>query len=93
LAALKVICWWERFSIAIYMEKDLTAQNRIYRKAQLGLDELPGRSGDFSRNLCNVHMGIDVAKSEKIKFNEQNASGRVIRYCRLCESACPVGMG
>lgn len=66
-------------------------QSRIYTKEKFGSDRLPARSGVFSRNLCNVQMELDVVNSEKIKVEDLNTSGRLIRYCRLCEFSCPVG--
>jgi epoxyqueuosine reductase len=66
-------------------------QKKIYHKAELGLDELPGRSGVYSRPLCNHQMEMDIAKSQKIKAQKQDRPGKLIKYCRLCEFACPVG--
>jgi epoxyqueuosine reductase len=66
-------------------------QNRIYAKEKFGSDKLPGRSGVFSRDLCNVQMELDVDNSEEIKVEDLNTSGKLIKYCRLCEFSCPVG--
>lgn len=66
-------------------------QKKIYRKAELGIDELPGRSGVYSRHLCNLQMEIDTRSSDKIKIIEPNIPGKIIKYCRRCEFACPVG--
>ena len=64
---------------------------KIYRQAELGLDELPGRNGVYDRFLCNQQMESDILNSEKIEDKEQVDHGKVIKYCRKCEFACPVG--
>ena len=66
-------------------------QKRIYRKVELGLDALPGRRGVYSRQLCNVQMEMDINNCEKIVIEESDRPGKLIKYCRLCEFACPVG--
>jgi epoxyqueuosine reductase len=66
-------------------------QKKIYRKAALGLDELPGRSGVYSRQRCNLQMQVDIRNSENIRIDEQGTAGKLVKYCRLCEFACPVG--
>lgn len=45
-----------------------------------GQTALPGRDGHFSRCICNIQM----QKNEK-------GQPEVIKYCRECEFACPVG--
>ena len=66
-------------------------QKKIYREAELGLDELPGRGGVYSRQRCNVQMQADIRNIENIRVDEQNPAGKIVKYCRLCEFACPVG--
>jgi epoxyqueuosine reductase len=66
-------------------------QKKIYHGSELGLDKLPGRSGVYSRQLCNVQMENDIGNSEKIEIREQRRLGKLIKYCRRCEFACPVG--
>jgi epoxyqueuosine reductase len=66
-------------------------QKKIYHETELGLDELPGRSGIYSRRLCNFQMEIDIGNSEEMRAVERNTLGKVTKYCRLCELACPVG--
>ncbi len=55
------------------------------------LDKLPGRTGVFSRQTCNIQM-----EKDRVNANIQNVEGfdalvRVIQYCRKCELACLVG--
>ncbi len=64
---------------------------RIYRKVELGLEELPGRSGVYNRRLCNQQMEMDIRNCEKIEVKEHERLERLIKYCRLCEFKCPVG--
>ena len=66
-------------------------QEKIYHEAELGLDELPGRSGVYSRRLCNFQMEVDIRHSDEEGIAEQNIPGKITKYCRLCEFACPVG--
>ena len=48
--------------------------------------------GAFSRNACYLQMNADV--NSKVAEGETDQSGSrawVIKYCRACEMACPVG--
>ena len=63
----------------------------IYAAENYGQDILPGRDGRFSRPVCNVQMELDNDAA-----TEQNVEGfdtpvKIIKYCRQCELACPVG--
>lgn len=66
-------------------------RNRIYSEKEFGFDQLPARTGVFSRRLCNQQMVLDGRKSERIELDGQDGPGRVVKYCRRCEFACPVG--
>lgn len=66
-------------------------QNKIYSQEEFGLDELPARTGVYNRHLCNVQMDLDVDNCEQIKVEGQDVPRKVVRYCRMCEFACPVG--
>jgi epoxyqueuosine reductase len=48
---------------------------------------LSGRSGTYSRDLCNRQMRIDSSSGVS---RSQRSSGP-FKYCRRCETACPVG--
>ena len=67
-------------------------QKKIFRPSELGLDELPGRSGVYSRLLCNQQMEADMGYCEKKESKGSGLSGRLIKYCRKCEFNCPVGI-
>jgi epoxyqueuosine reductase len=66
-------------------------QKKIYHEAELGLAELPGRGGVYSRRLCNFQMEIDIRHSEEVRIEGQHIPGKITKYCRRCEFACPVG--
>jgi len=66
-------------------------ERNIYSEKQFGLPMLPARTGVYSRHLCNVQMERDDEKSEKIVVEGQDEPGKLVKYCRRCELACPVG--
>lgn len=67
---------------------------------ETGLNELPGRDGFFSRERCMVQMRKDMEESD-IDFNrgvqfisdteDMSTTEKLVKYCRKCEFACPVG--
>lgn len=63
----------------------------IYSKAAYGLDRLPGRSGVYDRRRCNQQMHIDESNFEEVQIDNNNDPGKLVKYCRECELACPVG--
>lgn len=64
---------------------------KIYSKEGYGQNELPGRTGVYSRLTCNVQMGKNIAKGKVIEIDDTGKTGREVKYCRRCEKACPVG--
>ena len=66
-------------------------QKKIYRADELGLKQLPGRSGIYDRLLCNHQMEKDIARCEKIEVEKNRGPTKLVKYCRRCEFACPVG--
>lgn len=66
-------------------------ERTIYSEKQFGLPMLPARTGMYSRHLCNVRMERDDERSEKIMVEGQDEPGKLVKYCRRCELACPVG--
>ena len=44
-------------------------------------------SGRYDRSLCEIQMKID----ESTPLKSADADGYNISYCRLCETACPIG--
>ena len=66
-------------------------KNKVFSKKEFGIEQLPGRTGVFSRRLCNKQMILDVDQSEEIKVEGQDEPGKLVKYCRRCEFACPYG--
>ncbi len=66
-------------------------RGNVYSEKQLGLEQLPTRTGIYSRHLCNVQMELDIDYHEKRDVEGRDAAERRVRYCRACELACPVG--
>lgn len=66
---------------------------QIYSDKQLGRTELPGRVGNFDRTVCNVQMKEDEENMEllKIGLDSEEEAVKTIKYCRVCEYACPIG--
>jgi len=48
---------------------------------------LPSRDGSYDRERCNVQMERNMAEAEAVAVDDE----LVIKYCRRCEFACPVG--
>ncbi len=66
-------------------------QKKIYRANEFGLKQLPGRSGVYDRMLCNYQMEKDIGNCEKIEVEARVRPTKLVKYCRRCEFACPVG--
>lgn len=64
---------------------------QVYDSRHYGQDRLPGRSGVFSRPACNIQMQADETGATAQQVDGFDTPVRVIRYCRACELACPVG--
>ena len=64
---------------------------KIYTRDVYGIDQLPGRSGGYSRFQCNRQMETDCADFEAIGGDDQTLMGKRVKYCRECELACPIG--
>ena len=64
---------------------------KIYSAEELGLNELPGREGVYSRTKCNKQMKKNEERSRDVDIEGIDQKGRQVKYCRICELACPVG--
>lgn len=49
----------------------------------------PGR---YDRGRCNIQMDKNRANREIVEESSGSAGRAVIKYCRACEIACPVGL-
>lgn len=63
----------------------------IYSAKEYGQNELPGRTGVYNRSLCNLAMEKNSAKGKDVEIEGTGKIGREVRFCRICELACPVG--
>jgi epoxyqueuosine reductase len=75
-------------------------EERAHSSVEIGIADLPGRDGSFSRARCMIQMGSDMADSgaeiteETINLAETETelhSNALIKWCRRCEFACPIG--
>jgi epoxyqueuosine reductase len=66
-------------------------EKQIYTPGTYGQEILPGRDGHFSRPLCNLQMDKDIADAGETAADGSDEPVKVIKYCRKCEQACPVG--
>ena len=71
-------------------------QNAFQKKIQienpLGINELPARTGVYSRPLCKDQMVLDRKNANSAADENQGKAEIVVKCCRLCETACPVGV-
>lgn len=68
-----------------------TFAEKIYPADAFQVARLPGRSGRYSRDVCNRRLDSEVAVWEAERANATGESSPVIKYCRRCEFSCPVG--
>ncbi len=66
---------------------------QIYSIEEYGQEELPARSGVYSRITCNVQMEKNIKNGKNVEIKGTDTPGYEVRYCRRCELACPVGKG
>ncbi len=64
---------------------------KIYSADDYGQNFLPGREGVYSRPVCNRQMEVDNEVSQEQFVDGFESPIKIIKYCRLCELACPVG--
>ncbi|MDZ7759590.1 MAG: hypothetical protein U5L00_04980 [Desulfovermiculus sp.] len=60
--------------------------SQVWTSEQLGCNHIPARDGAYSRDLCNTRMELDIQESEPT-----DQGRNLVKYCRKCEFACPVG--
>ena len=65
--------------------------DKVFSTAEMGIEQLPGRSGCFSRATCNRQMKADIKVAKEDVDPESGRMEKIIKYCRACELACPVG--
>lgn len=63
----------------------------VFSSAEIGFEQLPGRNGSFSRPTCNIQMKKDIDAADEDTDPQSGEMEKIIKYCRRCELACPVG--
>jgi len=75
--------------------RKICPQNAFQKKIQidnpLGVNELPARTGVYSRPLCKNQMELDRENASITQDENQDRAQKVVKCCRLCETSCPVG--
>ena len=66
-------------------------KNQLYGPKDYGQNILPGRDGNFSRPNCNIQMNKDNSDAKEEIVEGSDEPVKLIKYCRNCEQACPVG--
>lgn len=64
---------------------------KVFDKQDYGLEHLPGRNGTYSRPTCNIQMEQDIHASAPQAVDGFEDPIKIVKYCRKCEFACPVG--
>jgi epoxyqueuosine reductase len=62
-----------------------------YKMKDYGQTQLPGRTGVYSRPVCNIQMENDTTVATEQTVDGFDTPVKVIKYCRACELNCPVG--
>lgn len=70
-----------------------SAMNRkIYDPADYGgMTTLPGRTGFYNVAACDQEMQNNIKEAEPQTIDGEEGAARIIKYCRKCEFACPIG--
>jgi epoxyqueuosine reductase len=64
---------------------------QAYLPEDYGQEILPGRDGRFLRASCNLQMDADIEAAVEETVDGRDQPVTIIKYCRRCEKACPVG--
>lgn len=62
---------------------------QLYTSTEYGREELPGRTGKYSRTACNVQMKNDETEAEMQVVEGFDQPVKITKYCRSCEFSCP----
>lgn len=66
-------------------------KTNTFKDNPLDLSYWPGRTGHYARPTCNIQMTSDNDQAEEIMTDQSDQPVKLIKYCRACELACPVG--
>lgn len=73
---------------------------RVLSPSEIGINNLPGRDGFFSRKRCMVQMHKDMEEQDMdykkgVQFisdtEDMSTTEKLVKYCRECEFACLIG--
>lgn len=64
---------------------------KIYSAKKYDQDELPGRTGVYSRIQCNMEMEKNTETVKDVAIEGTDNIGSEVKFCRRCEQVCPVG--
>ena len=56
-----------------------------------GLAQLPGRTGSYNVAKCDLQIAKNVNKAKEEPIGEHGEPKKILKHCRRCEFACPVG--
>jgi epoxyqueuosine reductase len=62
-----------------------------YPAAEWGQTALPACDGSYDRDTCNIQMEVDLEHAQEVVVAGQEEPNIYVKYCRLCETACPIG--
>ncbi|CAB1084856.1 hypothetical protein D1AOALGA4SA_12363 [Olavius algarvensis Delta 1 endosymbiont] len=63
-----------------------------YSPIEMGMVTLPGRNGSYDRDTCRPETEKNIEEKEFIQLDGYEDPIGAIKFCRLCELSCPVGM-
>ncbi len=63
----------------------------VYSREDYTIKELPGRTGAYNRLPCGRRMDRQAEEYEAVTLERYEKPGKLVRFCRECELACPVG--
>ncbi len=64
---------------------------QLYKPEDYQLEHLPGLTGVYARPTCNIQMEHDIDVAQEKKIDGFDKPVKLVKYCRRCEWACPVG--
>lgn len=71
---------------------------QLYTPEEFGLESLPGQSGVYNRQRCNIQMVKNESEAVVADGGDAGVGDastmdtmELVKYCRKCELACPVG--
>ena len=66
-------------------------KTNTFKDHPLEIDFFPGRTGHYTRPTCNIQMEMDNDVAKETRADGFESPVKIVKYCRKCELACPVG--